>query len=334
VSNTPWNPSRGDYTAQQWARACLIDTEQGSADSKDRYKLPYRDPSGAVNRTGVQDAVASINHLEGVSTEKRAAAARTLVAVYRNELKEDPPEGLSSMGERAAPETERLWTNVFTGADGSPLQVRNLNGASGKGLVIGGYAAMYSKRSHNLGGFQEIVESSFFNKSAADGWPGVICRYNHNDMMLLGTTASGTLKLSRDNIGLDYTVKLPECRGDVYEMVDRQDVRNSSFAFQVYEQEWAYEDGIALRHLVSGRLIDVSPVASPAYPDATVGLRSLSELKHVPLEEIRTLAKNDELKKLFVRTDVNGKVEALQPSFGPAVRMKLLEKKHPNIKAG
>ena len=80
-------------------------------------------------------------------------------------------------------ETERLSTR-------KPVEVR---GGSGNSRLIGGLAAVFNRPSHNLGTFVERVAPSFFNKSRADGWPGVIARYNHDDNYLLGATRSGTL---------------------------------------------------------------------------------------------------------------------------------------------
>jgi len=97
VSDTPWsNFTQADYTPEQWRRACLIDTGQGATDSKDRYKLPVREPSGALNRGGVHAAAGGhgVGAVQGVSPEKKRAAARALVGLYRGQLGEDPPPGL------------------------------------------------------------------------------------------------------------------------------------------------------------------------------------------------------------------------------------------------
>jgi HK97 family phage prohead protease len=333
VSDTPWsNFTPADFSSQQWARACVIDTENGDKDSRDRYKLAVREPSGVVNRSAVHQAVQHFNQVEGVTPDKRFVAARKLVTLYRTELAETPPDSLLSiantMGEqRSVHDIERLFTNSWQGnKDGSAVEVRsnpNSNGGK-KSKLIGGYAALFDKRSLPLGGFIEVVERSFFNKSKADNWPGVVCRYDHDNRMLLGTTASGTLRLHPDDTGLDYVVDLPECRGDVYEMVDRRDVRNSSFAFQVYEDEFTHDEGFPVRHLVSGRLIDVAPVTIPAYPDATVGLRSLATAVGAPIEDVVKLSETNELSKLFTRTDNNGKAAPIKGKSGRQAQLELL----------
>lgn len=98
VSDTPWSQfGPEDYSPEQWRRACLIDTGQGDEDSKARYKLPVREPGGALNRNGVHAAAGRINQVQGVSADKKKAAARKLAALYRNELGEDPPPGLVAM---------------------------------------------------------------------------------------------------------------------------------------------------------------------------------------------------------------------------------------------
>jgi len=170
--------------------------------------------------------------------------------------------------------------------------------------TFGGYAAKFNLQSKNLGGFIERIDPGFFNKSRGDGWPDVIARYNHDDNMLLGTTSAGTLRLGLDNIGLEYEVDPPQSRADVYELVERGDVAKSSFAFQMFEDDWSASDqGFPMRTLLSGKLVDVAPVNIPAYDDTTVGLRSLAAKFEADVEEVRKLAAENGLMKFFQRTD-------------------------------
>jgi len=215
---------------------------------------------------------------------------------------------------------ERRYTSVM-------VELR----ATGEKRAIGGYAAIFNRYSQNLGGFVEEVRGAAFNKSRGDGWPDVIARYNHDDNMLLGTTGGGTLRMSVDETGLVYDVDPPAARQDIVELVQRGDVRKSSFAFRTPTggDEWTVTDqGFPLRSLVSVQLVDVAPVNSPAYLDTSAGLRSLAEHKHVPLEEVRSMADANELRKLFVRTDGKGpKVQAKPRLFGPAAAAQLLARR-------
>jgi HK97 family phage prohead protease len=163
--------------------------------------------------------------------------------------------------------------------------------------TIGGYAAKFNTLSRNLGGFVERIDPGFFAKSEGDGWPRAMARYNHDNNMLLGTSRSGTLRLQTDVTGLDYSVDVPAARGDVYELVERGDVAESSFAFRTLNDDWSMtEDGFPVRTLLSGQLVDVAPVNDPAYLDTSTGLRSLAERAGAELEEVRAAAESGDLK--------------------------------------
>jgi HK97 family phage prohead protease len=192
---------------------------------------------------------------------------------------------------------------------------------------IGGYAAPFNRESQNLGGFVERYSRGFFNDSASRGWPDVMARYNHNDNMLLGTTGGGTLSLRLDDQGLFYEVVVPQSRMDVYELVSRGDVRKSSTAFRVLEDEWTVtEQNYPLRTLVTGQLVDVAPVNSPAYTDTTASkrskfvveeargaLESLARKMSAPVDDVLSLAQADELRRFFIRADNRGALPKPQP---------------------
>lgn len=174
--------------------------------------------------------------------------------------------------------------------------------AAGDTRTIGGYAAKYNALSRNLGGFVERIDPGFFAKSEGDGWPEVLARYNHDDNRLLGTSEAGTLRLATDGTGLDYSVDVPASREDVYELVQRGDVRRSSFAFYTFDDDWGMtEQGFPVRTLLSGALVDVAPVNTPAYLDTSTGLRSLAEQAGAELEEVRSAAESGELQRFLGR---------------------------------
>lgn len=209
---------------------------------------------------------------------------------------------------------------------------------------IFGYAAVYDKISRPLGGFQEIVGRSAFNKSRADGFPGVVARFNHDSNQLLGTTEARTLILTADDNGLEYEVDPPQHLPLVRELIERGDVRKSSFAFRTVQDEWSTTDGgYPLRTLTEVQLVDVAPVVDPAYTATTAGVRgfvpehdqeygavsagyeSLAARMDCDVAEVRSAAELDELRKFFVRTD-----QPSQPApktFGPAALAKLMQLK-------
>jgi uncharacterized protein len=188
---------------------------------------------------------------------------------------------------------------------------------------IGGYASVFNRRSSDLGGFVEMVDPGAFEASRAEGWPGVVARYNHDDNMLLGTSDSGTLQLDIDETGLRYDVDMPAARADVFELVQRGDVRKSSFAFIKVEDSWESRSGdLPLRVLHSVRLVDVAPVNTPAYPDSSAGLRSLAGHMDADPNEVRALAQRGELRRLFKRTDLP------VTTSGAAARAQILSRRY------
>ena len=165
--------------------------------------------------------------------------------------------------------------------------------------TLHGYAAVFNRYSQNLGGFVEQVDPGAFSKTVGDGLP-VLCRYNHDDNYLLGTTEAQTLRLAIDEIGLEYEDDLPNTTAgnDVSALAQRFDLRYSSFAFRTIEDEWSLtEQGFPLRTLLQVQLLDVAPVNSPAYLDSSVGMRSLAskldvepeQLEHATTAELRSL---------------------------------------------
>lgn len=161
-------------------------------------------------------------------------------------------------------------------------------------ITLRGYAAKYNVLSEMMWDFQETVAPGAFDGVLEDD---VRALFNHDPNHILGRTRSGTLRLSLDDVGLVYEVDLPdtEMAGTVAAAVERGDVTQSSFAFTVNEAVWTErEDGTWLRTITSlKQLYDVSPVTYPAYPDATVGMRSamIAEQKQLrAADEQRTAA--------------------------------------------
>jgi len=159
--------------------------------------------------------------------------------------------------------------------------------------VIRGHAAIFDTLSDNLGGFREQIAPGAFDDVLSDD---VRALFNHNPDHILGRSQAGTLRLSVDNTGLSYEVDPPDTQigRDLVTSMRRGDINQSSFAFTVAPDGDSWdedEDGRVVRTITKFKqLFDVSPVTYPAYPDATVGLRSLaawreaSKPKTVPIE--------------------------------------------------
>ena len=272
----------------------------------------YIEPGGSKDESGktvprslrhfpVHDAAHTRNALARASQSPFGDKAMPKIRAAAKKFGIDVSDGDADDGGRSSVRPmERRYTSSVVGVvlsggeesrDGSPRR-------------IGGYAAKFNTYSRDLGHFVEQVDPAFFNRSKGNGWPGVICRFNHDTAQLLGTIEGRTLGVNTDRDGLLYEVEPPKSMQHVVEYVERGDVTKSSFAFRCMEDEWSMtSDGGPLRTLHTGQLVDVSPVVDPAYPDTSTGLRSFAEHFGADPAEVRSMADARELRRFFVRTD-------------------------------
>jgi HK97 family phage prohead protease len=170
--------------------------------------------------------------------------------------------------------------------------------------TVEGYAALFDTPSDGLD-FTEIIDRNAFDGVIARS--DVFALLNHdNSRGILGRSkyGKGSLELSIDERGLKYRFDAPKSAlGDeLIENLKRGEVNESSFCFDVTDEEWQ-EDGLddhgykkfkrTIRKI--GNLYDVSPVYSAAYSATTVSLRG-KEMKEKELEELEKKKKEAEKK--------------------------------------
>lgn len=143
-----------------------------------------------------------------------------------------------------------------------------------------GYAAKFNKRTQigpKAWGFQEQIAPGAFVKSIDES--DVRFLVNHDPNLILARNKAGTLTLSEDKTGLVTEADLaPTSYGrDLAISLERGDVSQMSFAFEVVREEWeTLDDGGELRTINEAKLWDVSAVTFPAYEDTTAGLRAVA----------------------------------------------------------
>jgi hypothetical protein len=330
VDTSSWdgNAAMSACTTAADYRAICAGRRAGPADERGSWALPHHKRPGAPpNAAGVRNSLSRLPQTQGLTNREAArrhleAHMRAIQAQQGGGRSNEPGIGRGYHKEEAMAELERRYTLVT-------VELRS----SGDEPKIGGYASAFNKPSGNLGGFVERVAPSTFNDWRGKGWPDVVARFDHENAFLLGTTAARTLQLHVDEYGLFYEVIPPRARADVVELVERGDVRKSSFAFRVPAggDEWGVspDQGYPMRTLLSVQLVDVAPVISPAYTDTTAGLRSLAEHVQAEFEEVRALAEANELRRFFTKTE-SGKpiAKPVKPRmFGPAAAAALMAKK-------
>lgn len=147
---------------------------------------------------------------------------------------------------------------------------------SSQGKLVG-YAAVFNKPSHDLGGFREIILPGAFKRTLAVS-EQVRALYNHDSNQVLGRVGAGTLRLAEDEIGLRFELDLPPTTyaRDLAALVERGDVSGCSFAFSVRPggEVWEKRDGEDVRILSALDLDEITITANPAYPDTHVAKRN------------------------------------------------------------
>lgn len=143
-----------------------------------------------------------------------------------------------------------------------------------------GYAARYGSMSEDLGGFREIILPGAFDRALSEGHD-VRALWNHNSDMVLGRTKAGTLRLSVDAQGLKMETDVPDTQAgrDALVSIDRGDVDQMSFGFRTVADNWKTVEGQLVRELIDLELLDVSPVAYPAYQETQVSARAIDKAK-------------------------------------------------------
>jgi HK97 family phage prohead protease len=153
-----------------------------------------------------------------------------------------------------------------------------LRGLFGEGARLEGYAAIFGAETVIGGLFREKVGPKAFTKTIKEA--DIRALFNHDANLVLGRNRAGTLRLATDDKGLRYEVDLPDTQTarDLWTSIDRGDITQSSFAFEVVQQRREEaKDDLPLRVLQEVRLFDISPVTFPAYELTEVQARSLMD---------------------------------------------------------
>lgn len=148
--------------------------------------------------------------------------------------------------------------------------------------VLRGLPIVFDSLSEDLGGFREVVAPEAVTRALRED--DVRGLFNHDANQILGRTSAGTMRLRATKRGVEMEIDLPATPVGqlVAEGVRRGDISGGSFGFITVADEWREDEAedekgrsIALRTLREVRLFDVGPVVFPAYPETSMGMRSL-----------------------------------------------------------
>lgn len=164
--------------------------------------------------------------------------------------------------------------------DKSKIEIRNYDSIgfefrkdeAGVGRIKG-HAAVFDKWSEDLGGFKERIAPGAFTKTLNEA--DVRMLWDHNSQYVLGRKSAGTLQLMEDRQGLYFENSPPETTwySDLKVSMERGDITQMSFGFQVIKDEWSSD--WSKRTILEVRLLEISVVTFPAYPQTSAKVRSL-----------------------------------------------------------
>ena len=174
---------------------------------------------------------------------------------------------------------ERRYLSIADDADNVSLYIEERDGEAPK---IRGIAPPWESLSVNLGGFREQFLPTAFDKVLAKRKLDVPFLFNHEDSKVLARTTNGTLRIEKTDKGLAFEadpVATPTA-AEVVTLIRSKTIFGSSFAFTVDPkgETWQEDDRGNVTRTISeaSGLYDLSPVTRAAYPNSSVGLRSLS----------------------------------------------------------
>ena len=139
---------------------------------------------------------------------------------------------------------------------------------------IEGYFSVFNSIYELWPGATESIDPGAFDGALEDDIRALI---NHDTTLVLGRNKAGTLELKIDSKGLWGRIEINEKDQDamnLYARVERGDVNQCSFGFDILEEDTTYNDDNTVHWTIKRvKLYEVSVVTFPAYEDTSVQAR-------------------------------------------------------------
>lgn len=165
-----------------------------------------------------------------------------------------------------------------TRAISTSLEIR-ADATVGEKRVASGHAILFNHETDICGYWTEVIAPGAFTTSLAQR--DVVALHSHDLGRVVGRKGAGTLSLREDAKGLAFENELPDTSDgrDLAVQIDRGDIPGMSFGFITRKQEWDETVEPPKRTILEAELYEITYTACPAYPDTTVGLRSLEHAR-------------------------------------------------------
>lgn len=144
---------------------------------------------------------------------------------------------------------------------------------------IGGYAAVFNSVTKIHPMLNEKVAPGAFGETVKND--DIRALWSHNPDFVLGRNKNNTLKLWEDDVGLAFSLELPDTQigRDTFTLIKRGDITGMSFGFSIEADKWERggQNQPHTRTIEKVRLFEISPVAFPAYDQTSVNVRALED---------------------------------------------------------
>ena len=145
----------------------------------------------------------------------------------------------------------------------------------GEDLFIEGYFSVFNSEYQVWDDWTEVVRQGAFAETIRKD--DIRALINHDTTLVLGRNTAGTLELQEDGHGLFGRIKVNPNDQDamnVYARVQRGDVTQCSFGFDVLDNDTEVKDGVNYTYLTRVKLWEVSVCTFPAYTETEVQARN------------------------------------------------------------
>lgn len=174
--------------------------------------------------------------------------------------------------------------------------------AEGENLYIEGYFSVFDSEYKMFDNWVEHVRKGAFEETLLHD--DIRALINHDTTLVLGRNTAGTLELEEREHGLFGRILINPKDQDAmnaYARVERGDVTQCSFGFDVLAEETERDGEVTHDYLTRVKLYEVSICTFPAYEDTAVSARNAATFEQRSKEaKARELAawKSEQLKKL------------------------------------
>lgn len=165
---------------------------------------------------------------------------------------------------------------------------------------IEGYFSVFNSIYELWPGATESIDEHAFDDALGDDIRALV---NHDATLVLGRNTVGTLELKIDNRGLWGRIKInqkDQQAMDLYARVERGDVNQCSFGFDILDEDVEYKENGAVHWTIKRvKLYEVSVVTFPAYKDTSVQARE-KDYKNIKKRQVDAwkMRMKERLKKL------------------------------------